>query len=143
MRNNDIFIGQCKESMRQFCLREPRSKDKTMSNYITPGNLSPAPVPAGVTAVQSSRATEAAKPELVEAPKPVLVTKVDPREIRLAVEETWDMFSRQMQRNCYYLSCSLADMAEKILLKVKNKQWNVIRMTRLKHCLKVSLNLRQ
>ena len=91
-----------------------------MSNDISPGKLPPAPVPAPAAAPQAARA-EADKPPPVEAPKPAAEAKPDPRETRRAMEETSEQLNKQIQRNGRDLSFSVDEVANKIVLTVKNK----------------------
>ena len=98
-----------------------------MSNDITPGKLPPASAPAPVAAAQPTRAAEVAKPQPVEAPKPAPEPKADPRETRRAMEETSEQLNKQMQRNSRDLSFSVDDVANKIVLTVKNKEGEVVR----------------
>ena len=96
-----------------------------MSNDITPGKLPPAP--AAAAAALPTRAAEAAKPQPVVAPKPAPETKADPRETRRAMEETSEQLNQQMQRNSRDLSFSVDDVANKVVLTVKNKEGEVVR----------------
>lgn len=118
----------------------PESKDKTMSNDITPSKLPPAP--AAVAAAQPTRAAEVAKPQPVEAPKPAPEAKPDPRETRRAMEETSEQLNQQMQRNSRDLSFSVDDVANKVVLTVKNKEsGEVIRQIPSEAALRVAHNL--
>lgn len=112
-----------------------------MSNDITPGKLPPAPVPTAVAAPQPARAAEAAKPQPVEAPKPAPEAKPDPRETRRAMEETSEQLNQQMQRNSRDLSFSVDDVANKIVLTVKNKEGEVVRQIPSEAALRVAQNL--
>ena len=112
-----------------------------MSNDITPSKLPPAPAPAAVAAAQPTRAAEAAKPQPVEAPKPAPEAKADPRETRRAMEETSEQLNKQMQRNSRDLSFSVDDVANKIVLTVKNKEGDVVRQIPNEVALRVAQNL--
>jgi len=112
-----------------------------MSNDIQPSKLPPAPVPAAVAAAQPARAAEAAKPQPVEAPKPAPEAKADPRETRRAMEETSEQLNQQMQRNSRDLSFSVDDVANKIVLTVKNKEGDVVRQIPNEVALRVAQNL--
>jgi flagellar protein FlaG len=112
-----------------------------MSNDIQPSKLPPAPAPAAVAAAQSARAAEAAKPQPVEAPKPAPEAKADPRETRRAMEETSEQLNKQMQRNSRDLSFSVDDVANKIVLTVKNKEGDVVRQIPSEAALRVAQNL--
>jgi flagellar protein FlaG len=110
-----------------------------MSNDITPGKLPPAPTP--VAAAQPTRAAEVAKPQPIEAPKPVPEAKADPRETRRAMEETSEQLNQKMQRNNRDLSFSVDDVANKIVLTVKNKDGEVVRQIPNEVALRVAQNL--
>ena len=112
-----------------------------MSNDITPGKLPPAPAPAAVAAAQPTRAAEVAKPQPVEAPKPAVEPKADPRETRRAMEETSEQLNQQMQRNSRDLSFSVDDVANKVVLTVKNKDGEVVRQIPNEVALRVAQNL--
>jgi len=112
-----------------------------MSNDIQPSKLPPAPVPAAVAAAQPTRAAEAPKPQPVEAPKPAPEAKADPRETRRAMEETSEQLNQQMQRNSRDLSFSVDDVANKIVLTVKNKEGEVVRQIPNEVALRVAQNL--
>ena len=110
-----------------------------MSNDIQPSKLPPAP--AAVAAAQPTRAAEVAKPQPVEAPKPAPEAKADPRETRRAMEETSEQLNQQMQRNSRDLSFSVDDVANKIVLTVKNKDGDVVRQIPNEVALRVAQNL--
>jgi flagellar protein FlaG len=112
-----------------------------MSNDIQPSKLPPAPVPAAVAAAQPTRAAEAPKPQPVEAPKPAPEAKADPRETRRAMEETSEQLNKQMQRNSRDLSFSVDDVANKIVLTVKNREGEVVRQIPNEVALRVAQNL--
>lgn len=110
-----------------------------MSNEITPSKLPLAPAP--VAAPQPARAVETAKPQPVEAPKPAVEPKADPRETRRAMQETSEQLNQQMQRNSRDLSFSVDDVANKIVLTVKNKEGEVVRQIPNEVALRVAQNL--
>uniref|UniRef100_UPI0040486E53 flagellar protein FlaG n=1 Tax=Limnohabitans sp. TaxID=1907725 RepID=UPI0040486E53 len=110
-----------------------------MSNDITPSKMPLAPVP--VAAPQAAPRAEAAKPPPVEAPKPAAEAKPDPRETRRAMEETSEQLNQQMQRNSRDLSFSVDDVANKIVLTVKNKEGEVVRQIPNEVVLRVAQNL--
>ena len=112
-----------------------------MSNDITPSKLPPAPAPAALATAQAARAAEAGKPQPVEAPKPAPEAKADPRETRRAMEETSEQLNQQMQRNSRDLSFSVDDVANKIVLTVKNKEGDVVRQIPNEVALRVAQNL--
>ena len=110
-----------------------------MSNEITPSKLPPPP--AAVAMPQAARAVEAGKAQPVEAPKPAPEAKPDPRETRRAMEETSEQLNQQMQRNRRDLSFSVDDVANKIVLTVKNKEGEVVRQIPNEVVLRVAQNL--
>ena len=110
-----------------------------MSNDISPGKLPPAPTP--VAANQPARAAEAVKPQAVEQPKPVSEAKADSRETRRAMEETSEHLNQQMLRNSRDLSFSVDEVANKVVLTVKNKDGEVVRQIPNEVALRVAQNL--
>jgi flagellar protein FlaG len=112
-----------------------------MSNDIQPSKLPPAPAPAALAAAQPTRAAEAAKPQPVDAPKPAPEAKTDHRETRRAMEETSEQLNQQMQRNSRDLSFSVDDVANKIVLTVKNKEGDVVRQIPNEVVLRVAHNM--
>jgi flagellar protein FlaG len=90
---------------------------------------------------QAARAVEAGKAQPVEAPKPAPEAKPDPRETRRAMEETSEQLNQQMQRNRRDLSFSVDDVANKIVLTVKNKEGEVVRQIPNEVVLRVAQNL--
>lgn len=112
-----------------------------MSNDIQPSKLPPAPAPAALAAAQPTRAAEAAKPQPVDAPKPAPEAKTDHRETRRAMEETSEQLNKQMQRNSRDLSFSVDDVANKIVLTVKNREGEVVRQIPSETALRVAHNL--
>jgi flagellar protein FlaG len=112
-----------------------------MSNDITPSKLPPAPAPAALAAAQPTRAAEAAKPQPVDAPKPAPEAKTDHRETRRAMEETSEQLNKQMQRNSRDLSFSVDDVANKIVLTVKNREGEVVRQIPNEVVLRVAHNM--
>jgi flagellar protein FlaG len=112
-----------------------------MSNDIQPSKLPPAPAPAALAAAQPTRAAEAAKPQPVDAPKPAPEAKADHRETRRAMEETSEQLNKQMQRNSRDLSFSVDDVANKIVLTVKNREGEVVRQIPNEVVLRVAHNM--
>jgi flagellar protein FlaG len=112
-----------------------------MSNDIQPSKLPPAPAPAALAAAQPTRAAEAAKPQPVDAPKPAPEAKTDHRETRRAMEETSEQLNKQMQRNSRDLSFSVDDVANKIVLTVKNREGEVVRQIPNEVVLRVAHNM--
>lgn len=110
-----------------------------MSNDINPSQLPPAP--AAVAAKQPVRVAEDGRPHPVEVPKPVVEPKADPQETRRAMEETSEQLNKQMQRNSRDLSFSVDDVANKIVLTVKNSEGEVVRQIPNEVALRVAHSL--
>ena len=110
-----------------------------MSNDITPGKLPPAPTP--VAASQPARAAETAKAQPVAEPKPAPAAKTDPQEARRTLEETTEQLNKQMKRNDRDLSFSVDDVANKVVVTVKNRQGEVVRQIPSEVALRVAHNL--
>ena len=96
-----------------------------MSNDITPGRLPPAAVPRAPAAkiLEEVRAKEA------EAAKPVVETKpmLDPQESRRTLEEASEQLNQLMRRNSRDLSFSVDDVANRVVMTVKNRDGEVVR----------------
>jgi flagellar protein FlaG len=110
-----------------------------MSNDITPSRLPPAAV-ANTPAVKPAeavraQATEIAKPAVENKPKH------DPQEHRRNLEETSKQLNEQMRRNSRDLSFSVDDVANKVVLTVKNKEGEVVRQIPNEVALRVAHNL--
>jgi flagellar protein FlaG len=100
-------------------------KENTMSNDITPSRLPPAAVPSAPAA----KPAEEIRAKVAEAAKPAVETKPkqDPQESRRSLEETSQQLNEQMRRNGRDLSFSVDDVANKVVLTVKNKEGEVVR----------------
>jgi flagellar protein FlaG len=96
-----------------------------MSNDITPSRLPPAAVPSA----PSAKLVEEVRAKVAEAAKPAVETKpeFDPQESRRNLEETSKNLNEQMRRNGRDLSFSVDDVANKVVLTVKNKEGEVVR----------------
>jgi len=110
-----------------------------MSNDITPSRLPPAAVPTApaVSPAQALRAqtVEIAKPEVETKPKH------NPQESRRTLEEATEHLNQQMRRNNRDLSFSVDDVANKVVVTVKNKEGDVIRQIPDETALRVAHNL--
>lgn len=110
-----------------------------MSNDISPTRQAPAPAPT--TATPSVRAAEVARPQAAETPKPVAEAKPDPREARRTLEEATEHLNQQMRRNSRDLSFSVDDVANKVVVTVKNKEGEVVRQIPNEVALRVAHSL--
>jgi flagellar protein FlaG len=110
-----------------------------MSNDISPNRLPVAAVPS--TAV--AKPTEAVRAQAAETAKPVPETKPkhDPQESRRRLEEASEHLNQQMRRNSRDLSFSVDEVANKVVLTVKNKDGEVVRQIPNEAALRVTHNL--
>ena len=110
-----------------------------MSNDITPSRLPPAAVPTAPAA----KSAEAVRAPVVEIAKPEVQTqpKHNPQESRRTLEEATEHLNQQMRRNNRDLSFSVDDVANKVVVTVKNKEGDVIRQIPDEAALRVAHNL--
>jgi flagellar protein FlaG len=110
-----------------------------MSNDITPSRLPPAAVPS----TPASQPVEAVRAQVTETAKPAVETKPkqDPQESRRNLEETSKQLNEQMRRNSRDISFSVDDVANKVVLTVKNKEGEVVRQIPNEVALRVAHNL--
>ena len=96
-----------------------------MSNDITPSRLLPAAVPSAPAAM----AAEAVRAQVAETTKPVVETKPlqDLQENRRTLEEASEQLNQQMRRNSRDLSFSVDDVANRVVMTVKNRDGEVVR----------------
>lgn len=73
--------------------------------------------------------------------KPVVDTKPDPREARRTLEEATEHLNKQMTQNKRDLSFSVDDVANKIVVTVKNREGEVVRQIPSETALRVAHNL--
>ena len=112
-----------------------------MSNDITPSRMPAAPAPAAVPNSQASKAVEASRAKVAEPPTPVAEAKVDPQETRRTLEEATEHLNQQMKRNSRDLSFSVDDVANKVVVTVKNREGEVVRQIPNEVALRVAHNL--
>lgn len=74
-------------------------------------------------------------------PKPQAETRPDPREVRRQLQEATEQLNKQMAQNKRNLSFSVDDVADKIVVTVKNQQGDVVRQIPSETALKVAYNL--
>jgi flagellar protein FlaG len=113
-----------------------------MSNDISPSAPSLTPAPAAVAASLPVRPAEVAQAKPVETPTPVAESKPDPKEARRTLEEATAHLNQQMSRNSRDLSFSVDDVANKVVVTVKNRiSGEVVRQIPSEVALRVAHNL--
>jgi flagellar protein FlaG len=110
-----------------------------MSNDITPNRLPPAAVPS----TQVAQPAEAVRAKVAEAAQPAVETKPkhDPLESRRSLQEASEQLNQQMRKNSRDLSFSVDDVANQVVLTVKNKDGEVVRQIPNEVALRVAHNL--
>ena len=110
-----------------------------MSNDITPSRLPPAAVPSAPAAKPAeevrAKVVEAAKPEVEAKPKQ------DPLESRRSLQEVSEQLNQKMRRDSRDLSFSVDDVANTVVLTVKNKEGEVVRQIPNEAALRVAHNM--
>lgn len=74
-------------------------------------------------------------------PKPVAETQPDPKETRRSLEEVTEHLNKQMTLNKRDLSFSVDDVANKVVVTVKNREGEVVRQIPNEVALRVAHNL--
>jgi flagellar protein FlaG len=117
----------------------PGLKEYTMSNDITPSRLPP----AAVSSAPAAKPAEEVRAKVAEAAKPAVETqpKYDPKESRRTLEEASEQLNQQMRRNNRDLSFSVDDVANTVVLTVKNKEGEVVRQIPNEAALRVAHNI--
>jgi flagellar protein FlaG len=114
-------------------------KEYTMSNDITPSRLPPVAVPSTPAAKPAeevrAKVAETTQPEVQAQPKQ------DTKESRRNLEEASEQLNQQMRRNSRDLSFRVDDVANKVVLTVKNKEGEVVRQIPNEVALRVAHNL--
>ena len=110
-----------------------------MSNDIQPN----APrAPAAPAEIPAARAAEVqARPQPPVEKKPEVENKPDPHEARRTLEETSQHLNKQMAKNGRDLSFSVDDVANKVVLTVKNREGEVVRQIPNEVVLRVAHNM--
>lgn len=110
-----------------------------MSNDISASPLAQAmpPLPPGLTV----QAEKAQRPPALNTPKPAVEAQADPQETRRTLQEASEQLNKQMQRNSRDLSFSVDDVANKIVLTVKNREGDVVRQIPSEVALRVAHSL--
>ena len=91
----------------------------------------------------------ASAPEVKPAPpapaevKPAVEHKPDPQETRRTLQETSEKLNQQMAKSGRDLSFSVDDVANKVVLTVKNREGEVVRQIPNEVVLRVAHNLEQ
>jgi flagellar protein FlaG len=110
-----------------------------MSNEIQSSSLS---TPAAQAAIPAARAAEV-KPALA-APaevKTAVDNRPDPQEARRTLQEATEQLNKQMAKNGRDLNFSLDDVANRLVVTVKNQEGEVIRQIPSEVALRVAHNL--
>ena len=103
-----------------------------MSNDIqtsAPRAPAPAPAPASTAAaLPAARAAEVkATPPVPAEVKPAVENRPDPQEARRTLQEASEKLNQQMAKNGRDLNFSVDDVANKVVLTVKNREGEVVR----------------
>jgi flagellar protein FlaG len=98
-----------------------------MSNDIQP-SAPRAPAPAAAATVPAARAAEVKPtPPAPAEVKPAVDNQPDPNEARRTLQEASEQLNKQMAKNGRDLSFSVDDVANKVVLTVKNREGEVVR----------------
>jgi len=110
-----------------------------MSNDIQPN----APrAPAAAAEIPAARAAEVqARPQPPVEKKPAVENNPDPNEARRTLQEASEHLNKQMAKNGRDLSFSVDDVANKVVLTVKNRDGDVVRQIPNEVALRVAQNL--
>jgi flagellar protein FlaG len=117
-----------------------QTKDLAMSNDIQP-SAARAPA-AAAAAMPAARAAEVKPtPPAPAEVKPAVENRPDPHEARRNLQETSEKLNQQMAKNGRDLSFSVDDVANKVVLTVKNREGEVVRQIPNEVVLRVAHNL--
>ena len=108
-----------------------------MSNDITPSRLPPVAVPS----TPAAKPAEEVRAKVAETTQPEVQAQQDTKESRRNLEEASEQLNQQMRRNSRDLSFSVDDVANKVVLTVKNKEGEVVRQIPNEVALRVAHNL--
>ena len=98
--------------------------------------------PAVAAAMPAARAAEVqARPQPPVEAKPAVENKPDPQEARRTLQEASEQLNKQMAKNGRDLSFSVDDVANKVVLTVKNREGEVVRQIPSEAALRVAHNL--
>ena len=110
-----------------------------MSNDISPSRMLAASAPLANS--QAAKAVEATRAQAAETAKPMPTAKTDAQETRRTLEEATEHLNQQMRRNSRDLSFSVDDVANKVVVTVKNREGEVVRQIPNEAALRVAHNL--
>jgi flagellar protein FlaG len=97
-----------------------------MSNDIQPS--APRAPAAAAAAMPAARAAEVKPmPPIPAEVKPAVDNQPDPHEARRTLQEASEQLNKQMAKNGRDLSFSVDDVANKVVLTVKNREGEVVR----------------
>jgi flagellar protein FlaG len=110
-----------------------------MSNDISASRppQAAATLPPGLTV----QAEKAQRPSAVDTPQPAVKAQPDPEEARRMLQEATEHLNKQMQRNGGDLSFSVDDVADRVVVTVKNRAGEVVRQIPNEAALRVAHNL--
>ena len=110
-----------------------------MSNDIQPNA---ARAPAAPAEIPAARVAEVqGRPQPPVEKKPAVENKPDPQEIRRNLQEASEHLNKQMTQNKRDLSFSVDEVANKVVLTVKNNKGEVVRQIPNEAALRVAHNL--
>jgi flagellar protein FlaG len=110
-----------------------------MSNEIQPSSLS---TPAAPAAIPAARAAEVKPVQAAPAEvKTAVDNRPDPQEARRTLQEATEQLNKQMAKNGRDLNFSLDDVANQLVVTVKNQEGEVIRQIPSEVALRVAHNL--
>lgn len=113
-----------------------------MSNDIQPS--APRAPAAAAAAMPAARAAEARPtPPAPAEVKPAVENKPDPNEARRTLQEASEHLNKQMAKNGRDLSFSVDDVANKVVLTVKNREGEVVRQIPNEAVLRVAHNMEE
>jgi flagellar protein FlaG len=111
-----------------------------MSNDISPS--APRMPVAALAVGQPAPAHEAAaRPQPVQTPAPVAAPKPDPLAARKALQEATEQLNQQMRKDSRDLSFRVDDVANTVVVTVKNREGEVVRQIPNEAALRVAHNL--
>ena len=119
-----------------------------MSNDIQP-SAARAPAPAHSPAATAAALPAARAAEVKPTPpataevKPAVENRPDPHEARRTLQETSEKLNQQLAKNGRDLSFSVDDVANRVVLTVKNREGEVVRQIPNEVVLRVAHNIEE
>lgn len=110
-----------------------------MSNDIQTNAARVPTTPVATPAAHTAEVQARSQPPVEN--KPAVDSKPDPREARRTLEEATEHLNKQMAQNKRDLSFSVDDVANKIVVTVKNREGEVVRQIPSETALRVAHNL--